>query len=125
MWSDIPTMPLQGQWFRMMRAIIMNFPGGYDEKCRQDQNDDTKQMMIPKNESVASSQECIGNKAKKPPKTLWNKVRPRIPEENRAKILLTLPQPKDTKRIPKAYDQGRTKKVRWEDLTRAGQQERR
>ena len=81
-------------------------------------------MMMPQNKSVPSSQECVRNETKNPPTIFWNKVRPRIPEENGAKIPLTLPQPKDTKRIPKTDDQGKIKKIRWGDVTRTGQQYR-
>ena len=38
------------------------------------------------------------------------------PEENGSFIPLTLPQPIDTVRIPKAYDQGKTKKVTWGEM---------
>ena len=63
---DVLTKPLQGQQFRIMRAMIMNCPVDYDETRKQNKDDDTKQTMIPQNKSVMSSQECVGNGTKIP-----------------------------------------------------------
>ena len=52
----------------------------------------------------------VGNKANKPPTILQSKVRPRIMQENGAKILVMWPQAEDTPRIPDADGQGRMKK---------------
>ena len=44
MWSDVLTKPLQGQQFRMMRAMLMNWPKDYDEMSRQYQIDNTNKL---------------------------------------------------------------------------------
>ena len=77
----------------------MNRPVDYDETCRQNQNDDITQMIIPQTKSAVSPQECVGNKAKKPPAILQSRVRPRTLEENGAKVPVTSVRgyPKDTK----------------------------
>ena len=66
MWLDILTKPKQGQQFRLMRAIIMNCPIDYEETNYQDTNKNEIQMMIPKNISMISSQECFGDNTKLP-----------------------------------------------------------
>ena len=68
------------------------------------------QMMISQNKSVESSQEWVETKAKMPPTMLWS-VRPRVPQENRGKIMVILQQDEGTPRITEADDKGRMKKV--------------
>ena len=69
-WSDIFTKHLQGQQFRMMRAMVMN--------CPVDPGRNESQMMITKNNSVILSQECVGLQPKLPPTILQSKDRPKI-----------------------------------------------
>ena len=56
MWADVLTKPLQGQKFRDMRAFLQNFPRDYDN--------DTEQNNLMNPQDVASSRECVGERAK-------------------------------------------------------------
>ncbi len=56
MWADVLTKPLQGQKFRDMRAFLQNCPRDYDN--------DTKQNNLMNPQDVASSRECVGERAK-------------------------------------------------------------
>ncbi len=56
MWADVLTKPLQGQKFRDMRAFLQNCPRDYDDDTEQNKS------MTPRD--VASSRECVGERAK-------------------------------------------------------------
>ena len=83
MWSDIFTKPLQGQQLRMMRVIIIDCPVDFDKTTYGKQDRSKSQMMINKNDSVISSQECVGLQQKFPPTILQSKDRPKIQNLNK------------------------------------------
>ncbi len=56
MWANVLTKPLLGQKFRDMHAFLKN--------CRQDYDDYTEQNNFMNPQDVASSQECVGERAK-------------------------------------------------------------
>ena len=108
MWSDVLTKSLQWQQFRLMRALIMSCLVNYDKTYNQ-YTISNKNLMIQPNKSVISPHECVGFNAKMPPTCLWCKARQRIPQNNEAKIWVTLSQKdEDTK--------GLMKEVRWSDM---------
>ena len=69
-------------------------------------------MMIQKNKSVMSSQECVGSDTKMMPTIVRSKDRQKIQTDNGSKIQVMWTQKEDNRRIPKKDTQGRTKKVR-------------
>ena len=58
-----------------MRKMVMNCPVDYDETGEQDTTSKINWIMIQQNQSMASSQEYVGNKAKMPPTILKSMAR--------------------------------------------------
>ena len=92
----------------------MNCPIDYDKIIYKIQNMN-KNQMITQNDSVISSQECVGLQAKLPPMILRSTGRPKIQDTDRSKIPMMWLQKHDTGRTPKMDRLAGNRKVRWID----------
>jgi hypothetical protein len=64
MWADVLTKPLQGQKFRDMRAFLQNCSRSYDDDIELQTDKLARKSMKPQVKTVASSRECVGERAK-------------------------------------------------------------
>jgi hypothetical protein len=64
MWADVLTKPLQGQKFRDMRAFLQNCSRSYDDDIELQTDELARKSMKPQVKTVASSRECVGERAK-------------------------------------------------------------